>query len=65
MRSFSADPAAPDDVRALARHGRVRVPDGRIGEVIGFYRADDEPMLVLFDTGDSRRYSRADLRLIA
>ena len=50
MRSFSADPAAPDDVRALARHDRVRVPDGRIGEVIGFYRADDEPMLVLFGT---------------
>jgi hypothetical protein len=49
---------------ALARHDHVRVPDGRIGEVIGFYREDDEPMLVLFGSGDTRRYGRADLRLM-
>jgi len=43
-------------------HDRVRVPDGRSGEVIGFYRDEAlEHMLVLFDTGGSRRYPRADL----
>jgi hypothetical protein len=61
----NAASAAPIGPRALARHDRVRVPDGRIGEVIGFYREDDEPMLILFGTGDSRRYCRADLRLVA
>jgi hypothetical protein len=42
-------------------HDRVRVPDGRDGEVIGFYRDKVEQMLVQFDTGESRRYLRADL----
>jgi len=39
----------------------VRVPDGRQGEVIGYYRDERENMLVLFDTGGSRRYCSADL----
>jgi len=43
----------------------VRVPDGRVGEVIGFYRADDEPLLVLFATGGHRRYCRAELALVS
>jgi hypothetical protein len=42
-------------------HDRVRVPDGRNGEVIGFYRDEVEEMLVLFDTGGSQRYLRSDL----
>jgi len=46
----------------VGRHDRVRVPDGRNGEVIGFYRDEVvEHMLVLFDTGGSRRYLRSDL----
>jgi hypothetical protein len=46
----------------VGRHDRVRVPDGRNGEVIGFYRDEVvEYMLVLFDTGGSRRYLRSDL----
>jgi hypothetical protein len=57
--------AANEDLRILSRHARVRVPDGRIGEVIGFYREEDEPVLVLFVSGDSQRYGRADLRLIS
>jgi hypothetical protein len=57
--------AAPEDLRALARSDHVRVPDGRIGEVVGFYRGEEEPMmLVVFGSGDSNRYCRADLRLI-
>jgi hypothetical protein len=42
-------------------HDRVRVPDGRNGEVIGFYRDEVEQMLVQFDTGGTRRYLRSDL----
>jgi hypothetical protein len=45
----------------VGRHDRVRVPDGRKGEVIGYYRDERENMLVLFDTGGSRRYCSADL----
>ena len=46
----------------VRRHDRVRVPDGRCGEVIGFYRDQVvEHMLVLLDTGGSRRYLRSEL----
>lgn len=55
---------SPTDPPAVARHNRVRVPDGRLGEVIGFYRTKDEHMLVLLDTGGSKRYPRAALRLL-
>lgn len=63
MRRFEA---APENVRAIARLDHVRVPDGRIGEVVGFYRGDDEPvMLVVFCSGETQRYCRADLRLVS
>jgi hypothetical protein len=42
-------------------HDRVRVPDGRNGEVIGYYRDHVEQMLVQFDTGGSARYLRSEL----
>ena len=57
-------PAAPDELRAVALHDRVRVPDGRIGEVIGFYREEDEPILVRFINGDTGRYCHSDIRLL-
>jgi hypothetical protein len=57
--------AAPEDPRAFARSDHVRVPDGRIGEVVGFYRGEDEPeILVMFRSGDTDRYCRTELRLI-
>ena len=63
MTPFPAHPPpALDGGPEVARHDRVRVPDGRAGEVIGFYTSEDERMLVLFDNGGSRRYLRADLR---
>jgi hypothetical protein len=37
-------------------HDRVRVPDGRIGEVIGFYRRADETVLVQFASGLSDEF---------
>jgi hypothetical protein len=54
--------AALDAAQTIGRYDHVRVPDGRIGEVIGFYREADEKILVLLDTG-GRRFLRADLRL--
>jgi hypothetical protein len=48
-------------IPAVGCHDRVRVPDGRSGEVIGFYRGEVEQMLVRLDTGGSRRYLRRDL----
>jgi hypothetical protein len=35
----------------VACHDRVCVPDGRVGEVIGFYRRDEESVLVSFSVG--------------
>jgi hypothetical protein len=37
-------------------HDRVSVPDGRIGEVIGFYRRSFETVLVRFAGGDSGEF---------
>jgi hypothetical protein len=34
-------------------HDRVSVPDGRVGEVIGFYRRTYETVLVRFAEGES------------
>ena len=53
-------PPAPNVV-AIAVRDRVRVPDGRVGRVIGFYRGDDETVLVQLDAGDSERYILTDV----
>jgi hypothetical protein len=37
-------------------HDRVSVPDGRVGEVIGFYRRTYESVLVRFADGDSGEF---------
>jgi hypothetical protein len=49
------------DIAAIAAHDRVRVPDGRLGRVIGFYRGEDETVLVRFDAGDSGLYNPTDV----
>jgi hypothetical protein len=46
-------------------HDRVRLPDGRNGEVIGFYRDQVVRLLVQFDTGGNQRYLPADLLRLA
>ena len=51
-------------IPAVECHDRVRVPDGRSGEVIGFYRDAVEQLLVQFDTGGTGRYLPADLLLL-
>ena len=48
----------------VRRSDRVRAPDGRVGQVIGFYRAEEDAALVRLDSGDTRKYVRGDLRPI-
>jgi hypothetical protein len=43
-------------------HDLVRVPDGRVGEVIGFYRRELETVLVQFASGASLEFLTADVR---
>jgi hypothetical protein len=40
----------------IANHDRVRVPDGRIGEVVGFYHRKDEWVVVSFSVGMSAEF---------
>jgi hypothetical protein len=44
---------------------RVRVPDGRVGEVIGFYIREHESVVVLFAGGRSGEYLTSDVELCA
>ena len=46
---------------AIDLQDRVRVPDGRTGEVIGFYRREAEAVIVLFPRGDSEEFPFTDL----
>ena len=52
-------PLSPADHIAL--NARVRVPNGRIGNVIGFYRGPDETVVVRYDGGESGAYPACDL----
>jgi hypothetical protein len=48
----------------LALHDRVQVPDGREGDVVGFYRLDDELVLVSFSTYDADKFRASDVELL-
>jgi hypothetical protein len=39
-------------------------PDGREGEVVGFYRSEDESVLVSFSTYDAGKYPASDVGLL-
>jgi hypothetical protein len=56
--------AAHSDVvpESIDTHDRVRVPDGRIGEVIGFYRRQHESVVVLFSSGRSDEFLTSDVK---
>jgi hypothetical protein len=60
-------PAGYSQIRpeTIDAHDRVRVPDGRIGEVIGFYRRQHESVVVLFATGRSDEFLTSDVKLCA
>ncbi|MEP6812014.1 MAG: hypothetical protein ABI990_03395 [Actinomycetota bacterium] len=49
----------PPVADAISLRDRVRVPDGRVGKVIGFYRRDEVSVCVLFDGGDSGQFLNA------
>jgi hypothetical protein len=46
----------------VAPHDLVRIPDGSVAKVIGFYRTDKVAVLVRLDSGDRRQYVPAELR---
>jgi hypothetical protein len=46
---------------AIEAHDSVRVPDGRIGEVVGFYRREVESVLVQFAPGDSGEFLASEV----
>jgi hypothetical protein len=54
--------AHPDLVpETIDAHDRVRVPDGRVGEVIGFYRRQAESVVVLFASGLADEFLTTDV----
>ena len=59
MRLAGHSDVVPETIDA---HDRVRVPDGRIGKVIGFYRRQDESVVVLFSSGRSDEFLTSDVR---
>ena len=52
------------DIRpeSIERNDSVRVPDGRIGEVIGFYLRANESVVVQFPSGRSGEYLTSEVR---
>ena len=49
------------EVYRPALHDRVRVPDGREGEVIGFYRRKDESVVVRFSPNEFDQFLMPDV----
>jgi hypothetical protein len=47
---------------AIEARDSVRVPDGRIGEVIGFYRREHESVVVLFACGRSSEFLTSEVQ---
>jgi len=54
-------PASSLEVYRPALHDRVRVPDGREGEVIGFYRRKDESVVVRFSPNEFDQFLMPDV----
>ena len=52
------------ETRRIACHDRVRVPDGRIGEITGFYRRTIESALVSFSAGHSEEFVLTDVEAL-
>jgi hypothetical protein len=63
MTPLAADPLP--DLSRVAYHDRVSVPDGRIGEVVGFYRRKDESVLVSFAAGTAAEFLLRDVQTLS
>jgi hypothetical protein len=48
----------------ISCHDRVRVPDGRIGEVVGFYKREVAAVLVSFSAGTTAEFPMADVEAL-
>jgi hypothetical protein len=57
-------PLAAAVVPKLRPHDLVWAPDRCVGEVLGFYRNDEDLVLVRLENGERRRYARGNLRLL-
>jgi hypothetical protein len=51
----------PNDIPAFENHDLVRVPDGRVGEVIGFYKRQEASVLVSFSAAVSEEFLMTDV----
>lgn len=56
--------ASPLELSPVAFGDHVRVPDGRTGEVIGFYRRESDSVLVRFGPGDSAEFFTPEVELL-
>ena len=52
------------DIRRVAYRDHVRVPDGRIGAVVGFYRRTEEVVLVSFSAGTSGEFLMTEVEAL-
>ena len=50
--------------RELTLHDRVVTPDGREGEVVGFFRSEEKSVLVSFSASDTGKYRATDVGLL-
>ena len=51
--------------RRMALHEQVRVPDGRTGRVIGFYRRAEEAVLIGFRSGEAEEFPSAQIETLS
>jgi hypothetical protein len=58
MRLPVDGPLVPESIDA---NDCVRVPDGRVGKVIGFYCRQHETVVVLFPSGGSSEFLTSDV----
>ena len=56
-----ADPQVDDLSKVLPMLARVRVPDGRIGEVIGFYQRPGPTVLVRLAPGEIAEFRAVEV----
>ena len=61
---FDGVPHLFDGVPKVEWRSRVRVPDGRIGKVIGFYRRENDSVLVRFGSGETAEFLTPEVELL-
>ena len=57
------DGGIPKNPSTGPRLGYARALDGRVGTVVGFYKREDETVLVRFPTGESTEFAAEELEL--